>query len=108
MHKSPTDTLSGPLQDSVDTAAEALKAATSSSHEFTEQASELLATATAEIAKLAESLRGQAVDAAKEAARYAKQEVELHPMASLAAALTAVAAVMGMMAVNRRGKPASQ
>jgi ElaB/YqjD/DUF883 family membrane-anchored ribosome-binding protein len=104
MSHSPAETLTGNFQDSVDTAGDALKAAASSTHDFTEEASAALSTATNELAKLAESLRTHAVDAAKDAARYAKTEVEAHPMASLAAALTAVVAVMGMMAMNRRSK----
>lgn len=108
MLNSPAENLSGQFKDSVDTAADALKAAASSTHEFTEEASAVLATATTEISKLAESLRGHAVEAAKDAARYAKHEVEAHPLASLAAALTAVVAVMGMLAVNRRGKHAAE
>lgn len=104
MHKSPAETLSGQFQDSVAAAAEALKAAGSSTHEFSEEASKALANATTEVSKLAESLRAHAVDAAKDAASFAKHEVEQHPMASLAAALTAVVAVMGMVAVNLRSK----
>jgi ElaB/YqjD/DUF883 family membrane-anchored ribosome-binding protein len=103
-----TETLSERFQDSVDSAAEALKAAASSTNEFSDEASAALATATAEIATLAENLRAHAVDAAKDAARYAKHEVEAHPLASLAAALTAVVAVMGMVAVNRRSKKAPE
>ncbi|GAA0762749.1 ElaB/YqjD/DUF883 family membrane-anchored ribosome-binding protein [Erythromicrobium ramosum] len=103
-----TDTMTGHFQDSVDTAADALKAAASGTHEFTEEASAVLATASTEITKLAESLRAHAVDAAKDAAHYAKHEVEAHPLASLAAALTAVVAVMGMMAVSRKSKHAAQ
>lgn len=108
MSHSPDQTLSGQFEDSVDTAAHALKAAASGTHEFSEEASEMLSTATAEITKLAESLRTHAVDAAKDAARYARTEVEAHPLASLAAALTAVVAVMGVVAVNRRGAHAAK
>lgn len=107
MSNSPANTLTGHFQDSVDIAADALKAAASGTHEFTEEASAVLATATTEITKLAESLRAHAVDGAKDAARYAKHEVEAHPLASLAAALTAVVAVMGMVAVNRKSKHAA-
>lgn len=108
MLKSPTETLSGQFQDSVDTAANALKAAASSTHEFSEEAGAVLATATTEISKLAESLRAHAVEAAKDAAQYAKHEVEAHPMASLAAALTAVVAVMGVVSMGRSRKHAAQ
>jgi ElaB/YqjD/DUF883 family membrane-anchored ribosome-binding protein len=108
MAHSSSETLSGRFQDSVDTASDALKAAASGTHEFSEEASEVLATATTEITALAESLRAHAVDAAKDAARYAKHEVEAHPLASLAAALTAVVAVMGLVAVNRRSKQAAE
>jgi hypothetical protein len=102
MSNSPADTITGHFQDSVDTAATALKAAASGTHEFTEEASAVLATTSTELTKLAESLRAHAVGGAKDAARYVKHEVEAHPLASLAAALTAVVAMMGMMAVNRR------
>ena len=107
MPNSPAQGLSGQFQDSVDSAAEALKAAAASKHEISQEAGEALAAATTEIAKLAESLRAHAVDAAKDAARYAKHEVEAHPMASLAAALTAVVAVMGMVAFSWRSKHAA-
>ncbi|MDZ4138041.1 MAG: hypothetical protein U0995_14125 [Erythrobacter sp.] len=108
MLNSPAEGLSGQFKDSVDTAAEALKTAASSTHEFTEEAGEVLATATTEITKLAESLRTHAVNAAKDAASFAKHEVEAHPLASLAAALTAVVAIMGLMAVTRRSKLPAQ
>jgi len=104
MSHSAAETLTENFQDSVDTAAKALKAAASSTHEFSEEASAALSVATTELTKLADSLRTHAVDAAKDAARYAKHEVETHPMASLAAALTAMVAVMGVMAMNRRSK----
>lgn len=104
MSNSTTETLSSQFQDSVDTAAHSLKAAASSTQEFSAEAGEVLATATTEISKLAESLRAHAVDAAKDAAQYAKHEVEAHPLASLAAALTAVVAVMGVVAMGRGRK----
>lgn len=108
MHNAPDDTMTGQFQDSVDTAAEALKAAASSTQEFSDEASDVLAKATTELSKLAESLRAHAVDAAKDAAEYAKHEVEAHPLASLAAALTAVVAVMGVVAMGRSRKHAAE
>lgn len=108
MSHTPAETLSGHFKDSVDTAAETLKAASSSARDFSEEASDVLVTATSEMTKLAESLRVQAVDAAKAAAQYARQEVEARPVASLAAALTAVVAVIGVVAMNRKGKPAAE
>lgn len=108
MSNAPAETITGHFQDSVDTAADALKAAASGTHEFTEEASAALASATTELTKLAESLRTHAVDAAKDTARYAKHEIEAHPLASLAAALTAVGAVVGMMAMGRKSKHAAQ
>ena len=107
MPNSPAEALSGQFQESVDTAAKALKDAASSGHELSDETGKALAAATTEISRLAESLRSHAVDAAKDAALYAKHEVEAHPVASLAAALTAVVAVMGMVAVKRRDKHAS-
>lgn len=108
MSNSPADTMTGHFEDSVDTAATALKAAASGTHEFTEEASAVLATASTELTKLAESLRAHAVSGAKDAVQYAKHEVEAHPLASLAAALTAVVAVMGTMVVSRRSKHAAE
>jgi len=100
MPNSSAQTLSGQFQDGVDTATDALRAAAASTQEVSEEASEVLDSATTEIAKLAESLSAHALDAA----RYAKHEVEAHPLASLAAALTAVVAVMGVVAAGRRAK----
>lgn len=107
MSSIPTGSSSGPFQESVESAAEALKAAASSSHEFSEEASAALASATTELTKLAESLRAHAVEAARDTARFAKHEFDAHPMASVAAALTAVAAVIGVIAVNRRSRHAA-
>lgn len=104
MSNSQSGSLPGQFQESVENASEALKAAASSSHELSEEASEALSAAASEMAKLAESLRVHAIEAAKDTARFAKLEVEAHPMASLAAALTAVVAVMGLVVVNRRSK----
>lgn len=108
MPDSATKAPSSQFQDNVDTAAHALKAAASSTQEFSAEAGEVLAIATTEISKLAESLRAHAVDAAKDAAHYAKHEVEAHPLASLAAALTAVVAVIGVVAMGRSGKNAAE
>ena len=107
MPRTPAQGLSGQFQESVDSAAEALKAAAASKYEISQEAGEALAAATTEIAKLAESLRTHAVDAAKDVARYAKHEAEAHPMASLAAALTAVVVVMGMVAFNWQSRHAA-
>lgn len=107
MSNSPAGSLPGQFEDSIETASDALKAAASGSQEFSEDASALLTAATTEIAKLAESLRGHAVDAARDTARFARQEVEAHPKASLAAAVTAGVAVIGMLVVNRRGRHAA-
>lgn len=102
MSTPPAKSLSGQFHESVEHAAEALKAAATNSHELSEEASALLATASTELSKLAESLRGHAVEAAKDAVRFAKHEIEVHPMASLATALAAVAAVIGMIRIVRR------
>lgn len=107
MLNSATKTLSGQFQESVDTAANALETAAISTHEFSDEASEALKTATTQLSTLAESLRVYAVDATRDAAQFTKHEVEAHPLASLAAAITAVVAVMGLVAVNRRGKHAA-
>lgn len=102
MPDTPAEELTQQFTDGVDTAAKALKAAASSTHALSEEASEVLANATTEISKLAESLRVHALGAAKDAVQYAKSEAKAHPIASLAAALTAVVAVMSLLAVNRR------
>ena len=54
MSPSFTGTPSDPFQEKVETAAEALKAAAASSHEFSEEASAALASVTTELTKLAE------------------------------------------------------
>lgn len=108
MPNSPAEILSGQFKDSVDTAAEALKVAANGTRGFSEEASNVLTAATTQIGRVGQSLRTHGVSTAKNAARYAKHEVGANPLASLAAALTAVVAVLGMVAVNRRSKDAAR
>jgi hypothetical protein len=99
--------LSGQFKESVDSAAETLKAAAATKVAISQEAGEVLTAATTEISKLAETMRVHAVNAANDAAQYARHELEAHPRASLAAAVTAVIAVIGVMAFNWRRKKAA-
>lgn len=99
--------LSGQFQNTVDSAAETFKAAAATKDAISQEAGEVLTAAANETAKLAESMRAHAAQAAKEAAQYARHEIEAHPRASLAAALTAVVAAIGVMAFSWRSKRAS-
>ena len=108
MSSLPVKGASDQFSDGVDTAAATLKQAGENAREFSEHAGEAMREATTEFAKKAESVRSDAVDAGKDAMRYAKREVETHPRATLAAGLTAFAAIISLLIVNRRNRRASR
>lgn len=91
-------------QRSLDLVAEALRDAADSAHALSEEASQALSHAADDIGRVVEKLRSHGVDAARQAARQAANEVQKHPVAALAAALTAVVALMGVIRASRSGK----
>lgn len=94
------------VEQTLDVVAKSLRDASDRTHDLSEDASEVLASAAEEVVRVAERLRKHAVDATMNAARQAADEMQEHPMASLAAALAAVAAVAGVIAASRSRKHA--
>jgi hypothetical protein len=60
-----------------------------------------LSKAAADVTRAAESLRKHAAAAARNVVQKAVHEVQEHPIASLAAAITAAAALVGVIAKKR-------
>jgi ElaB/YqjD/DUF883 family membrane-anchored ribosome-binding protein len=94
------------VEDTLDVVARSLREASERTQDLSEEASEVLSNAAADVVRVAEKLRKHAVDAARDVARQATHEVQQHPIASLAAALTAVAALVGVIAATRNSKSA--
>ena len=78
--------------------ARSLREAAESTQEIPANAREILSTAAADILRIAEKLRNQAVASAKDVTR----EIQGHPKASIATALAAVAGCVGILAIARR------
>jgi hypothetical protein len=87
------------VEQTLDVVAKSLRDASHRTHDLSEGASEALASTAEEVVRLAEKLRKHAFDATMNAARHAADEMGQHPIASLAAALAAIAALTGMIAV---------
>ena len=94
------------VEDTLDVVARSLREASERTQHLSEEASEVLSNAAADVVRVAEKLSKQAVEAAKDVARQATHEVEQHPIVSLAAALTAVAALIGLIVTTRSNKDA--
>ena len=104
MSKFNTDEIAQNVEDTLDAVARSLREASDRTHDLSEEASEALSNAAEDVVRVAEKLRKQAVDATRDVARQATHEIKEHPIASLAAALTAVAALVGMIAASRNSK----
>jgi uncharacterized surface protein with fasciclin (FAS1) repeats len=70
---------------------------------LSKEASEALSKAAAEVAQAAEALRKHAAASAKNVVQKAVQEMQQHPLATLAAAITAAAAVVRIFAADHHG-----
>jgi ElaB/YqjD/DUF883 family membrane-anchored ribosome-binding protein len=108
MPDSISDQLAGSVESTLDAVARSLREASERTHDLSEEASGVLSNAAADVVRIAEQLRNHAVDAAKDVARQATHEVQQHPIASIATALTAVAALVGVIAATRGNKSASK
>lgn len=106
MSNSFADEITENVEDTLDVVARSLRQASERTQDLSEEASEVLSNAAADVVRVAEELRKHAVDSAKDVARHATHEVQQHPIASLAAALTAVAALVGVIAAARSSKSA--
>jgi len=96
------------VEDTLDVVARSLREVSVRTQDLSEDAREALSNAAADVVRVAEKLRRQALGAAKDIARQATHEVRQHPIASLAAALTAVAALAGVIAATRSSKSVSK
>ena len=99
--------VSGDVEDTLNVVASSLRTASISALELSEDASVALTNAASEVLRVAEMLRKDAVVTAKSIAREAVHEVQEHPIASVAAALTAIGALVGVIVAARSKKSAS-
>lgn len=95
------------LEDTLDIVARSLRDASERTHDLSEEASDVLSKAATDVIGVAERLRDHALEGGKDIASQASREVQDHPIASLAAALAAMAALVGVIAVARRHKDAA-
>lgn len=99
------DSLNNQIQHNVEAAlddvARSLQKAAKDAEGLSSDASEALSKAAADVTRAAESLRKHAAAAARNVAQKAVHEVREHPIASLAAAITAAAALVGVIAAKR-------
>lgn len=91
----------GEVEDTLNEVVNSLREASKSALELSEDASVALSNAASEVMRLAGTLRKNSVDAAKGIVREAVDEVQKHPLASIAAALTAVGALVGVIVATR-------
>lgn len=89
------------VEDALDDVARSLTNAAKSAEGLSGDANEALLKAAADVTRAAESLRKRAVATAKNVAQKAAHEVQEHPIASLAAAITAAAALVGLIVAAR-------
>lgn len=104
MLKSSDEEVIGQFKNGVDSAVRALKADTQATHEIWQETSEVFADAATKIGKLSEKMGSKTFDVANDAARIAKLEANRHPGATFAAAIAAAVAVLGLVALSRRGR----
>ena len=91
----------GEVEDTLNELVNSLREASTSAQELSQDASVALSNAASEVMWVAETLRKNSVDAAKGLVREAVDEVQKHPLASIAAALTAVGALVGVIVAAR-------
>ncbi len=94
------------VENTLNVVARSLREASERTQDLSEEASEVLSNAAEDVVRVADKLSKHALDAAKDVARQATHEVQQHPIVSLAAALTAVAALVGLIAATRSNKDA--
>jgi ElaB/YqjD/DUF883 family membrane-anchored ribosome-binding protein len=91
----------GKVEDTLNELVNSLREASTSALELSQDASVALSNAASEVMRVAETLRKNSVDAAKGIVREAVDEVQKHPLASIATALTAVGALVGVIVAAR-------
>ena len=106
MSNSTSNEIAKNVEDTLDVVARSLREASERTQDLSEEASEVLSNAAEDVVRVAEKLSKHALDATKDAARQVTHDVQQHPIVSLAAALTAVAALVGLIAATRSSKDA--
>ena len=106
MSNSTSKEIAKSVEETLDVVARSLREASERTQDLSEEASEVLSNAAADVVRVAERLSKHALEATKDVARQATHEVQQHPIVSLAAALTAVAALVGVIAITRSSKDA--
>jgi len=100
-----TNSLNQQIQHNVvaalDDVARSLQKAAKDADGLSKDASEALSKAVTEVTSAAESLRKHAAATARNVVQKAVHEVQEHPIASLAAAITAAAALVRIIAATR-------
>lgn len=99
--------IAGEVEATLATVAQSLRDASASALEISEEASAALSNAAAEVVRVAESLSRDSINAVKSMTRQAANEVQEHPIASIAAALTAVGTLVGVIVAARNRKAAA-
>jgi ElaB/YqjD/DUF883 family membrane-anchored ribosome-binding protein len=98
MSESLTEDVRHKVEDGLDDVANALKR---SATNLTGDAQAAVAKAAADVAKAAESLSNRAAKTGKSIAGKAVHEVQEHPIAALATAITAAAALVGVLVASQ-------
>ena len=97
--------LNNQVQHNIETAlhdvARLLQKAAKDAEGLSQDASESLSKAAADVMRAADSLRKHAATTARSTIQKAVHEVQEHPIASLAAAITAAAALVGVISAKR-------
>ena len=104
--KSMTTSVTEEVEHSLDAVSRSLREASLSAMELSEDACTALSNAASEVMRVAEMLRKNSLDTAKGMARQAAKEVHDHPLASIAAALTAVGALASVIVATRSRRAA--
>ena len=102
MSKSPNNEIQKSVEDALEDVAHSLRKGAQGALELTDDTKALLSKAAADVTRAADSLRQQTTEATKKLAQKAAHEVQEHPIAALAAAITAAAALVGVIAATRR------
>jgi len=107
MSKSVTYETPDYVEPALDAVARSLREAAELTKGLSEDASAVLASAAADVARMVEKQGKQAVRATRSVTRQASKKVRRHPIASIAAALAATATVIGLISARRNHRNAA-
>jgi ElaB/YqjD/DUF883 family membrane-anchored ribosome-binding protein len=101
MPTSPRNQVQHNIEIALDEVARSMQKAAKDAEGLSQDASEALSKAAAEVTRAADSLRKHAATTARSTIQKAVHEVQEHPIASLAAAITAAAALVSVITGRR-------